>query len=260
MSGAGARLRVLVVDDELPARDRLRQLCAALPDIEVVGEAGDGQAALALCSLLAPDVVLMDIRMPGMDGLAAARAMASLPLPPAVVFITAYDQHALEAFDSAATAYLLKPVRREKLAAALDRVRRPNRAQAQVLAGPTGSPAAAEPPPLVVRRMTGQGTQWQRIPVDSVLACLADRKYVVLHTTDGDFLSELSLRELEDAHGARWLRVHRNALVALARVTQAVRTADGGLELTLRGSPRRIAASRRLTPEVLRRLGAASTV
>jgi len=259
MSGSVLPLRVLVADDESPARARLRQLCDGLPGVEVVGEAGDGAAALELCRVLAPEVVLMDIRMPGMDGLAAAREVACLPLPPAVVFVTAYDQHALEAFESAASAYLLKPVRREKLAAALERARRPTRAQVQRLGNPAPEATTALPP-LVVRRLTPQGLQWQRIPVESILACIADRKYVVLHTTGGDYLTETPLKELEEAHAGRWLRVHRNALVTLAQVTQATRTADGGLELALRGSSRRITASRRLAPEVLRRLGAAAGV
>ncbi len=100
-------LRLLLVDDEPPARERLRQLCAGIPDVVVVGEAGNGREALVLAGQLVPEVVLLDVRMPGMDGLEAARQLAALPVPPAIIFITAFEQHALEAFDTAASAYLL---------------------------------------------------------------------------------------------------------------------------------------------------------
>jgi two-component system response regulator AlgR len=273
-------LRLLIVDDEPPARERLRQLCAGIPDILVVGEAGNGREALKQAGLLAPEVVLLDVRMPGMDGLEAARELAQLPLPPAIIFVTAYEQHALEAFDTAASAYLLKPVRREKLAAALARAQRPTLAQrlgnatlpeaanalaantlaantlaANALAS-TGSAAPQTPAGhITVRQQTAHGTQWHLVPLSEVLACVADQKYVTLHTSQGEFLSDYSLRELETAHGAYFLRVHRNALVAPTAVTAATRTADGGLTLTLRHAGLTIEASRRLTPEVLRRLG-----
>jgi len=122
-------MRVLIVDDEPPARDRLRRLLEELPDTECVGEAGTGEQALELARQAQPDVVLLDIRMPGMGGLEAARHLAALPEPPAVIFTTAYEQHALEAFDAEASGYLLKPIRRERLAAALERAQRPSRAQ-----------------------------------------------------------------------------------------------------------------------------------
>ena len=269
-----APLRLLIVDDEPPARQRLRQLCADIPDVLVVGEAGNGREALEQAGLLAPEVVLLDVRMPGMDGLEAARELAQLPLPPAIIFVTAYEQHALEAFDTAASAYLLKPVRREKLAAALARAQRPTLAQrlAQRIGSAT-SPETANavatnavatssgvaplmtPGHITVRQQTAHGTQWHLVPLSEVLACVADQKYVTLHTPQGEFLCDYSLRELETAHGTHLLRVHRNALVAPTAVATATRTADGGLTLTLRHLGLTIDASRRLAPEVLRRLG-----
>ena len=268
-------LRVLLVDDEPPARERLRQLCAGIADVVVVGEAGNGRQALELAGQLAPEVVLLDVRMPGMDGLEAARQLAALPLPPAVIFITAFEQHALEAFDTAASAYLLKPVRREKLAAALARAQRPTLAQriaggvgvrvgegvpASPSADATGAaPLATAPAPvpghITVRQQTAGGVQWQLVPLAEVLACVADQKYVTLHTTRGEFLSDHSLRELETAHAAHFLRVHRNALVVPAAIATATRNADGGLTLSLRHGGLIIEASRRLAPDVLRRLG-----
>ncbi len=263
-------LRLLIVDDEPPARQRLRQLCAGIPDILVVGEAGNGREALEQAGLLAPEVVLLDVRMPGMDGLEAARELAQLPLPPAIIFVTAYEQHALEAFDTAASAYLLKPVRREKLAAALARAQRPTLAQRfgnaglpeanNVLAAntlATSDPArpVTTPGHITVRQQMAHGTQWHLVPLGEVLACVADQKYVTLHTTQGEFLSDYSLRELETAHGTHFLRVHRNALVVPAAIATATRSADGGLTLTLRHSGLTLDASRRLSAEVLRRLG-----
>ncbi len=112
-------LRVLVVDDEAPARERLGALLAEIPDTVSVGAAANGAEALEMIDELAPDIVLLDVRMPGIDGIEVARRLANAPEPPAVIFTTAYDEYALAAFDAQAVAYLLKPIRREKLAAAL---------------------------------------------------------------------------------------------------------------------------------------------
>ncbi|HEX6573033.1 MAG TPA: response regulator, partial [Steroidobacteraceae bacterium] len=113
------KLRALIVDDEAPARERLRRMLEELDDVAVVGEAASGNEALERCAALDPDVVLLDVRMPGMDGIEAARHLGSLEEPPAVIFTTAYDQYALDAFETQAVGYLLKPVRREKLVRAI---------------------------------------------------------------------------------------------------------------------------------------------
>ena len=112
-------MNVLIVDDEPPARDRLRDLLNRLPDYQPCGEASNGAEALRLAISVQPDIVLLDITMPGLDGLETARRLALLPQPPAVIFVTAYSKHALEAFDTHAVAYLLKPVRLERLEQAL---------------------------------------------------------------------------------------------------------------------------------------------
>src|SRR5215469_14887678 len=132
---AAVRLKVLVVDDEPPARERLKSLLAEIADVQVVGEAVSGAEALSSTHDLAPDIVLLDVRMPGMDGLEAARHLNMLEQPPAVIFTTAYDEYAMEAFDAHAMGYLLKPVRKEQLAASLARAGRLTRAQLQKLAG-----------------------------------------------------------------------------------------------------------------------------
>ena len=131
-------MKVLIVDDEPPARDRLRELITRLPDYETCGEAGHGAEALRLAMSLQPDIVLLDIKMPGLDGLETARRLGELNQPPAIIFVTAYGDHALEAFEAHAVAYLLKPVRLERLEQALSHASRLNRAQ---LASLTTQPA-----------------------------------------------------------------------------------------------------------------------
>ena len=133
-------LRVLVVDDEPLARERLSHLVEELPGVELAGVAASGEEALLLAGKLRPEVVLLDIRMPGMDGLETAHHLARMPEPPAVIFTTAFEQHALAAFDAQAAGYLLKPVRPDKLSEALERARRPTRAQLARIAEGTGGP------------------------------------------------------------------------------------------------------------------------
>jgi DNA-binding LytR/AlgR family response regulator len=136
---AGAQpLRILIVDDEQPARERLRTLLAEVGGVEVAGEAANGVEALQLAAERQPAVVLLDVRMPGMDGVEAAHHLAALAQPPAVIFTTAYDEYAVSAFDAQAIGYLLKPVRKEKLAAALSRAERLTRSRLHSLAQPGG--------------------------------------------------------------------------------------------------------------------------
>jgi two-component system response regulator AlgR len=239
-------VRVLIVDDEPPARERLRQLLADVPETECVGEAGSGEEAVRLTGELEPDVVLLDIRMPGMDGLEAARRMAALAEPPAVIFTTAYEQHALEAFDAQAAGYLLKPVRRDRLADAIERAQRVSRAQ---LARLGNAPAVARSHITVKLR-----DQIRLIPVEDVLCFLAEQKYTTVRHRDGEDLIEDSLRALEDEFGPRFVRVHRNALVAIAQVERVEREPDGHYAVHLRHGGGRLQVSRRLTADVLRRL------
>lgn len=237
-------LRVLVVDDEPPARARLRQLLAEIPDAECVGEGATGEEALSLTAAAAPDVVLLDIRMPGMGGLEAARRIATLPEPPAVIFTTAYEQHALEAFDAEASGYLLKPVRRDRLEAALERARRPRKA---VLRDAPGEPRRAH----VSARVRDQ---LRLIPVADVLCFIAEQKYTTVRHLGGEDLIEDSLRSLEEEFGTQFVRIHRNALVALAQVESLERDADGHTWVRLRHGGGRLQVSRRLAAEVQRRL------
>ncbi len=240
-------MRVLIVDDEAPARDRLRQLLGEIEGHECVGEAATGEQAVVLAGETRPDVVLLDIRMPGMGGLEAARRLGLLEDPPAVIFTTAYEQHALEAFDAAAAGYLLKPVRRERLAAALERAQRPSRAQRASL----GDGAVRERRAHVTARLRDQ---MKLIPLQSVICFIAEQKYTTVRHTGGEDLIEDSLRALEEEFASLLVRVHRNALVAVAQVETLERDPDGGLTVVLRHGAGRLRVSRRLAGEVQRRL------
>jgi two-component system response regulator AlgR len=240
-------MRVLIVDDEPPARARLRQMLAEIPEVEWAGEAATGEEALEMVAEAEPDVVLLDIRMPGIGGLETAHRLAALPDPPAVIFTTAYEQHALEAFDAEASGYLLKPVRRDRLAAALERARRPSRAQ-QSASG--GAPAAERRTHVTARTRD----QLKLIPVSEILCFLAEQKYTTVRHLGGEDLIEDSLRTLEEEFGALFVRVHRSALVAVAHVDSLKREPDGHSAVQLRHGGGRLQVSRRLSAEVARRL------
>lgn len=241
------RRRLLVVDDEPLARERLRQLLAEPGGEDVVGEAGSGLEALAACEALQPDIVLLDIRMPGMDGLETARHLACLPRPPAVIFTTAYDEHALAAFDTHAVDYLLKPVRRERLQAALQRARL---LTAPGLAGIAQIRGSA---PRTHFSASSKGGL-RVVPLPDVLYLQADQGYVTVRHRHGELLIEDSLRALEDEFGASFLRIHRNTLVAFAQVAGLEREADGNFSIRLRECAERLPVSRRLVGEVRRAL------
>lgn len=242
-------MRLLIVDDEPPARERLRNLLRDIPGNEVVGEAGNGREALELWEKTQADVVLLDIRMPVMEGLETARHFAALERPPAVIFTTAYNEFAVEAFDTHAIAYLLKPVRSEKLAAALAGAGQMNRVQlAQVAAGP---PATARRHICAKLR-----DKLQVVPIENVLCFIADQKYVTVSHTTGELLIDESLKDLEQEFAGRFLRVHRNALVALAHVDHLGKDEAGHLQVFLRGRAEPLEVSRRLVSEVRDRLRA----
>jgi two-component system response regulator AlgR len=240
------RLKVLIVDDEPPARERLRSLLGEMTEAAVVGEAMSGAEALALVHDLAPDIVLLDVRMPGMDGLETARHLNTLEEPPAVIFTTAYDQYAVEAFEAHAVGYLLKPVRKEQLAAALTRAGRLTRAQLQKLAAAGGESRRTH---IAARTRTGL----KLIPIEEVHYFLADRKYTTVAHVNGEDLIEDSLRLLESEFGAAFVRIHRNALVAVKRLERIERDAEGQYFVRLRGSPALLAVSRRMAGELRER-------
>jgi two-component system response regulator AlgR len=233
-------LRVLIVDDEPLARARLRELLAGQPDLVVVGEAGDGDSAIAACGREPVDLVLLDIRMPGRDGVDTATQLALLQPPPVVVFLTAGDDRALEAFETGAVDYLLKPVRGERLAQALARARRVRGTEADAGAGRRQ---------FVVRRAGGL----RLVPVEDVLCLRAEDKYVCLLTGHGEYLIEESLAAIEREFGERFIRIHRNCLVAAARLRGLERAGDGE-RVRIDGLDEALEVSRRNLPALRARL------
>lgn len=241
-------MRVVIVDDEPLARERLRRLIAEFPGYEVVGEAGDGESALEIIREEEPDVVLLDVRMGMVDGLQVARAITEEEMPPAIIFITAYPEHALSAFDAQADAYLLKPVRKEKLREALQRVRKLSRAQKPV----TGAAPGTRPKREFVLATTREGLV--RVPVDDIVYFLADQKYTTVCHLHGEVLIEESLKTLEDDFSPWFLRVHRKALVATRFIAGLERgkTDESQHWLRVRHAPTLLPVSRRRLAEVRR--------
>jgi two-component system response regulator AlgR len=250
-------LRILLVDDEPPARLRVRQLLAdsaAQIQTAVVGEADSGAAALEAADRLQPDVVLLDINMPGMNGIEVARHLAARAQPPAILFVTAYDEHALAAFEVQAIDYLLKPVRAERLVAALSRVRRmaanePRLSEvAQSLGSQRSHITVSERGRLIL------------VPIDEVIYLRAELKYVTIRTPTREHLTEESLTSLESEFGERFVRIHRNALVARksihgfqrvkGEIAEDGESGDGHWEVLLKELPERLPISRRQWPTV----------
>jgi two-component system response regulator AlgR len=229
-------MKILVVDDEPLARERLlRLLGRVLPDAEV-DEAGNGQQALEQVASMQPDLLFVDIRMPGLDGIDVAAALQDMPQPPAVIFCTAFDEYALQAMENQAVAYLLKPVREEKLRQAVERAGRVNRVQLAAL----GAEQLAR---THVVSETHQGIDM--VPVSEVRCFIAAQKYVQAVHPGGELLLADTLKELEEEFSGRFIRVHRNALVALDHIAGLRRGAEEGWCVALDGVAERPAVSRR---------------
>jgi len=199
-------LRALIVDDEKLARSRMRTLLeqCPTPPVRIDGEAANAAEALALLAHQPFDVALLDIHMPGTDGLALARRLASMPDAPAVVFVTAHAAHAVQAFDLEAVDYVTKPVRLSRLMLALQKVER------RMLAS-----VALQPEAVAAAFLTIQDRgRTERVPLAEVVYLKAELKYITLRTVDRSLILDGSLSEIEEHHGGYFLRVHRNALVA----------------------------------------------
>lgn len=254
-AGGATLPRLLIVDDEAPARTRLRTLLADIAGDfphQIVGEAGDGLAALECLAHSPADIALIDIRMPRMDGIELAQQLAGLPQPPALVFVTAYDEFALKAFELAAADYLLKPIRAARLLEALKKARR--------LAPADTLLQALAPAGRTRLRVVERGTVLL-VPVVDVLYLRAELKYVTARTAEREYLLEESLAQLETEFAPRFVRIHRNCLVAIDAVVGVVREGDKAGEgephwaLSLRGIPEHLPVSRRQWPEVKAQLG-----
>lgn len=238
-------MNILIVDDEKLGRHLLAQLLEELgPPYTCVAQAASGEEALERCATMAVDLVLMDIRMPGMGGLEAAARLARHDPPPAVVFVTAYEEHALEAFDRNAVDYLLKPVRRERLEAALTRAQALSRVQLQTLDELQGGSSS-----YVYSNYRGGVL---RIPVNEIYFFRAEQKYVMARHPGGEALLEESLKTLEQQIGDGFLRIHRNALAAKQYLTGLERRPDGHCQICFKGIDDRLEVSRRHLPDIRR--------
>lgn len=209
-------LRVFVIDDESPAVRRLERLVEARPDAMVCGSATDPEQALADCRELVPDVVLADVEMPGLDGVTLAARLRRLPMPPAIVFVTAFEQYAVDAFDLAVVDYLVKPVRPERLARALERAR-------------------VHPREENARLQSRVGERVVSIPLAEVRALVAEDKYTTVYHPEGAALVEDSLVRLEKRFPGQFLRIHRKALIATRYLRGLHRDAEGAERVELAG-------------------------
>jgi two-component system response regulator AlgR len=238
-----SRLRALVVDDEAPARERLTALLRELDQVEVVGAARDAGEALQQVTALQPGLLYLDVRMPGMSGLELARHLARLDEPPSIIFTTAHGEHAMEAFEAEAVGYLLKPIRKEKLAAATERAQRLNTRQLEAMSTPARTH-------LAVRTRSGL----RLLRVTDVSCLLAEDKYTTVRHAEGTDLIEDSLRTLELEFAERFLRVHRGALVNRDFIESVERRADGAHLVHVRGIAEPLVVSRRLVANLKARL------
>ena len=245
-------MKILIVDDEQLARERLHRQLQELGDqpersYEII-EADNGLTAIEQTQKYNPDIVLLDIRMPGMDGLEAANKLSEFETPPAIIFTTAYDEYALKAFDSHAIAYLLKPVRKEKLDKALQSAQRLNRVQLQNIQVEDAEPKEQY---LSVRIHSGV----RKIDLSDIYCFHAEQKYVTVKYRDGEVLIEESLKSLESRFAATFIRVHRNALISKQQL-KAIRKDQQGRYLTeLKDIDEKIEVSRRHVAAVRKFLG-----
>jgi two-component system, LytTR family, response regulator AlgR len=249
-------VKILIVDDEPLARERLLRLLQGLQPGSDCWQAANGEQALGLVQQHNPDLLLLDIRMPGMSGIELAGRLEQQAQPPAVIFCTAYDEYALEALRHQAVAYLLKPVREAELARALTAAGRVNRVQLAALTALAGEQAdgAGERAGQRTRLVSHSHRGIETMAVADVRCLLAQEKYVTACSPWAELLISDTLKELEHEFGERFLRVHRNALVARAHIVRLQRDEDGSWYVVLDGIEKRPLVSRRHLGEVKQRL------
>lgn len=229
---------LIIADDEAPARNRLRELLTDMPGVSIAGEARHGAEVIELAQQSRADLVLLDIRMPQMDGIEAASHLQKLPSPPAIIFTTAYDAYALQAFDMSAVDYLLKPIRRERLLTAINKARALLPAQLAAIR------------PMQPQRSHFSITERGRVllvAVDEVIYLRAELKYTTLRTAQREYLIEDSLNSIEQEFGERFLRLHRNCLVNPQYLLgyQKMTTGEHQWVALLKEIPETVAVSRR---------------
>ena len=234
-------MKVLICDDEPLAVERLSRLVSKMRH-EVVSTAHHGQEALEQARLHQPDVILLDIQMPGMNGLVCAEQLSQLNPRPAIVFCTAYDQHALEAFKAQAQAYLLKPIDPVELEQVLSQLTQLTQAQLNALPNPELLQDLKTQRHQIAAK-TYRGVEL--IPVENIYYFLADQKYVTIRHKNGSVLIDETLKELETEFADQFIRIHRNALVAVAYLDGLELISSGQYQVRLRGLDERLSVSRR---------------
>lgn len=232
---------VLIVDDEILARQRLARMLEKLEDFCVVGEADNAETALKAISQHDPDIVLLDIRMPGKDGLSLAQDISHLEDPPAVIFCTAFDQYALDAFSTNAIGYILKPVKAEQLLQVLEKASNLNKIQRAAAQEKLTSPNDNQRSHISAKTRRGV----ELIALEDIRYFIADHKYVTVYHLGGEHLLDESLKELEEEFGHRFLRIHRNALVSVKHIEAIERTPQGQHQVRLSDTEQKPVVSRR---------------
>lgn len=233
-------LNIILIDDEPLARSRLKRLLEEIGNCDIIAEGSSGEDAIRLADELCPDLVLLDIRMPGLDGLQAAHRIHQLDPEPVVIFCTAYDEHALTAFDEDAVDYLVKPVRRIRLEKALEKARKF-----------LGKKPEDENLRHFLRSKVGDRVAL--IPIDRVIYLLAEHKYTTVVHDQGTAVIDDTLKSLIKEFSGRFFRIHRNALVATSHLRGLVKDVNGQIRVTLKGTDADLEVSRRNLP-ALRKL------
>src|SRR6187402_1558746 len=237
-------MEILVVDDELLARQRLVRMIEKFDEHRVIGEADNADAALAAIDTLDPDLILLDVRMPGKDGLTLAHEISALDYPPAIIFCTAFDQYALDAFGTSAIGYLLKPIKSEQLLEALNKAQKLNKVQLAAAKTPaTGTSVRSH-----ISARTRRGIEL--IPLEDVRYFVADHKYVTVYHRNGENLLDETLKELEEEFGSRFIRIHRNALISVKHIEAIERAPQGQYQVRLADTEQRPIISRRHVSDV----------
>ena len=239
-------MNVLIVDDEQLARQRLRHMLSGMGE-HVIGEAATGEQALQHTQNSSPDVILLDIRMPGMDGLEAAGYINQMDNPPAIIFTTAYSDHALQAFETHAIDYLLKPIKRDRLANAISAAKRLTRAQIQRLRND-------DTEDMRNRICVKSRGALELVPIEEIIYFKADQKYVTLKTDDHEYLIEESLIALEQEFANHFVRIHRNALVSENHIVGLSKNDNGHQCILLNDTDDALEISRRHLPSIRKKL------
>jgi len=238
-------MKVVIADDESLARSRLQDLLEETPGITVAAQAANGIEAIEACKQHQPDIIFLDIRMPGMDGIEAAMHLSNCETPPAVIFTTAYDDYALQAFEAQAVDYLLKPIRSERLARAIVSSGRPRLSQLNVIRQ-QDEPASQSRTHISIRK---QGNI-ELIAVSDIYYFRAEQKYILVRHRGGEALLEASLKSLEEEFQHQFLRIHRNALAALTAIQGIDKDGQGHQYLRLKDIDDQLDISRRFATEV----------